>query len=310
MNKVLISTSRFGQADPKTLEALQENGLSYTLNPYGRKLSESEVTTLLQNHTALIAGLEPLNENVFRKNPQLKAIARVGVGMDNVDLDAAKAHNIKISNTPEAPAKAVAEMTLACLLNLSRHVQRSNKSVHAGQWEKILGRSLSGLNILLIGFGRIGQEVTRLLNAFGNTPSVYDPHLASITPIDTLSFSIFDTLEAGLANADVVSLHASGDTTILGAREFAMMRDGCILLNAARGNLVDEASFITALDEGRIGQAWIDTYREEPYHGPLCAYDNVLLTPHAATYSAECRREMEWQAVQNLLKDLKEVSHA
>ncbi len=271
-------------------------------NPFGRRLDEAEIIKLLEGVDGLIAGLEPLNAKVIASAPQLRAIARVGIGTANVDFDAAGAHGVKVSSTPEGPVDAVAEMTLAALLALCRRLVSVNAALHRAEWVKEIGMGLGGARVLLIGYGRIGRRVGTLLRAFGAEVFVYDPFLDSSSDVDGVA--VVQTLNAGLAEADVVSLHASGADVLIGRAEFDAMKPGALLLNSARGELVDEDALVSALESGKLSGAWFDAFWKEPYTGRLTQFDQVLLTPHVGTYTRQCRLSMESAAVKNLLRDL------
>jgi D-3-phosphoglycerate dehydrogenase / 2-oxoglutarate reductase len=308
---VVIGPSSFADEDSTPLHILKEAGVSIIPNPHGRRLSEEETLALLQNADALLAGLEPLTRRVLSAAPRLKVIARVGIGLDNVDLVAARKLGIIISNTPEAPTDAVAEMTVAALLTLSRRLVPANATLHSGEWKKIIGDGLKGRRVLLIGFGRIGRRVSELLRIFGAVILASDPALTDLAAQEAGVRRVL--LNEGLAQADVISLHAGGTTPLLSASEFDRMRSGVVILNSARGTLVDESALITALEKGVVSQAWLDVFPEEPYRGPLTQFPQVLLTPHLSTYTRQCRLEMETAAVKNLLNDLaslKKVGHA
>lgn len=301
--RIGISPSSFAQEDKTPLKALEEAGVTVIPNPYGRRLTDEEAFQYLsrENLDGLLAGLEPLNRRILAAaRPSLRALARVGIGVTNVDLDACRDFDIKFSSTPDAPSEAVAEMTLAALLSLSRNLEPMNRALHAGEWPKMISRSLRELTVLVVGFGRIGQRVAHQLADVGCRIIVSDPFLAKEASIEFEQVSLTD----GLAEADVVSLHASGDQPLLGDAEFSLARDGLIVLNSARGELVEEAALLRALDSGRVGKAWFDAFWKEPYTGGLLNYPQVLLSPHACTYTRRCRRSMELEAVQNILRDL------
>ena len=248
----------------------------------------------------LIAGLEPLTKKVLTQASNLKTIARVGIGIDNVDLDAAKELGIIVSNTPEGPTQAVAEMTVTALMALCRNLVPMNKALHGGEWPKRISPGLDGLNVLFIGLGRIGGRTKSLLEPFGINALVYDPYLDDNFDVGGRRVS----LEEGLALADAISLHAAGSDVILGETEFELIKPGAILLNSARGQLIDEDALIKALDSEIIAGAWFDSFWEEPYKGKLLEYEQVLLTPHTSTYTVACRSSMEMTAVKNLLRDM------
>lgn len=299
--RVAIGPSSFAAQDKTPLRLLESYGIQVAPNPFGRRLTEPEIMEHLKNVDGLIAGLEPLNRRVLSAFPKLKAVARVGIGMDNVDIEAANEWGIKVSNTPDEPAQAVAEMTLAALLALCRGLVPANAALHAGKWRKAIGTGLIGTKILLVGYGRIGRRVGRLLRIFGAEVLVTDPFLSD-SRLNNGERLV--TVDEGLSEASVVSLHASGNEAILGDNEFRKMQDGVIILNAARGELVDENALIKALENGKVSNAWLDVFRQEPYHGRLLDFEQVLLTPHISTYTRQCRLNMEMAAVKNLLRDL------
>lgn len=297
--KIAVGASSFADKSNKAIDLLLERGIEVQKNPFGRKLTESETIAHLQGADGLLAGLEPLNETVFSACPQLKAIARIGIGMDNVDQEAAKRHGIKVSNTPDGPTEAVAEMTLSALLTIAHQIIPANADIHAGVWKKHMGFSIRGTKVLIIGYGRIGRRTAELMRTLGAEIAVYDKYVSSACTI---------TLEDGLRWADVISLHAAGADAILSANELTLCRPGVVLLNSARGGLVDEDTLFEMLQEGRVSWYWGDALWSEPYQGKLLACPNAILTPHICTYTTRCREDMETAAVQNLLEDLGLVS--
>lgn len=282
--RVAVGASSFSGSVP---------GCEVVLNPYGRKLTEDETIAHLHGCDGLLAGLEPLSERVFSACPDLRAVARIGIGMENVDLAAAKRYNIKVSNTPDAPTDAVAEMTLAALLSIGRQIIPANADMHTGIWKKRMGFSLMGCSALIVGYGRIGKRFASLLEPFKVNLLVYD--LAQPGK----------SFEELLPDADVISLHASGSSVILGEEQFDLMKKQAIVLNSARGGLVDESALCRFLDRG--GYYWADAFVEEPYVGALTSRQNAVLTPHISTYTTVCREKMEAQAVENLLMDLGQI---
>lgn len=300
--RVAIGPSSFADADETPLRLLAEAGITVVSNPVRRRLTQEEIIVHLDGVDGLIAGLEPLNREVLASAPRLKAIARVGVGMSNVDVVAAREFGIKISNTPDAPTNAVAELTMAVMLYFARGLSVLNSQIHQGVWNKKLFKGLRNSQILVVGYGRIGRKVAACVRSFGATVMVCDPAVeaADLTEGETLV-----TLEEGLQEADFVSLHASGEDVIIGEREFTVMKPGAYLLDSARGGLIDEQALSRSLEQGRLAGVWLDAFWREPYDGPLIDRSEALLTPHVATYTVACRYEMEIQATQNLLRDLR-----
>jgi D-3-phosphoglycerate dehydrogenase len=298
--RILIGPSSFAELDLAPLKRLEEVGFEIVSNPFGRKLVESELMDLLVGVSGIIAGLEPLNSAVL-KNSELRVISRCGSGMSNVDLDAAKELGISVFSTPTAPSSAVAEVTLGALLSLVRMIPLMNRDLHEGKWNKRIGIQLEGKNVVIVGYGRIGRRFAELLAPFRTRLLVVDPAVDR-TKIEP---AILLPLEEALAQADIISLHASCENKIIGRDELNCLKPGAFLLNAARGNLIDEDALVEALEDRRVQGAWIDTFEEEPYSGQLRRFDQVILTPHIGSYSVECRRSMEMESVQNLIDGFK-----
>jgi D-3-phosphoglycerate dehydrogenase len=304
--RVIIAPSSFAAEDRAPLRLLESAGFQVIPNPVGRRWTEEEAIRFLIGIDGLIAGLEPLNRKVLASTGgHLKALARVGIGMTNVDQVAADELGIRVSSTPGGPSEAVAEMTIAALLAILRELPAMNSAMHAGQWTKTMGRGMRESTVLIVGYGRIGRTVARHAKALGAIIHVFDPYEAPVP--DGVADVVHGTLAAALAVADVVSLHASGDKVLLGGTELTQLKAGAILLNSARGELVDEGALVSALENGLVSKAWFDAFWQEPYTGPLARFPQVLLTPHAATYTRCCRLQMETEAAENLIRDLKAV---
>ncbi len=303
--KIVITTSSFATYDRSPLDELKKTQIEYTINPYGRKLTSSEVIELAKDADGLVAGTEPLNEEVLRKLPELKVISRCGAGLDNVDLEKAKELNIKVFSTPYGPTLAVAELTLGLMLDLLRGISTEDRLVRSGVWQKNMGSLFSGKTLGIMGLGRIGRRVVELTQPFGlkyiawdNSP---DRQCADKYGIE------FDGLDELLAKADIVTIHLPYTPELkglIGERELGLMKRNAILLNAARGGLMDEAALYNVLKAGRLAGAALDVFEREPYTGPLAELDNVILTPHIGSYAREARVDMETQAAENLLKGL------
>lgn len=293
--KVVVGASSFSDSSDKAINILLEKGIQVEKNPYKRKMTEVEIIKHLDGAHGLLAGLEPLNENVFKHAPQLRAIARIGIGMDNVDLTAAAKYEIRVSNTPDGPTQAVAEMTLTSLLVLLHQILQSNEDVHNGVWKKRIGYSIQGIKVLVVGYGHIGRRVAELLGSLGAEILIYDKYNAAVSTC---------TLEEGLKQADVVTLHVSGNEEVIGRAEMEMMKEGTLLLNSARGMVVNEDALYENLQRGKIAGFWGDSLWQEPYSGKICECKNAILTPHICTYTTTCRESMETEAVENLMRDL------
>ncbi len=305
MNTLVISTSSFDIDNNPPLLHLQKNGMSIVTNPHRRKLTEDEIIELLrQGAIGLIAGIEPLTRRVFEAAPQLKVISRCGAGLDSVDLTAAKQHGITVLNTPEAPAQAVAELTLGYILALLRQISTIDTAVRNSEWPRTQGRLLAAQTVGIIGLGHIGRRVARLCQAFEATVVAHDPFVQQAPDGVTLM-----PLPQLLASADVITLHVPYSSELhhlLDAKAFAAMKPEAIVINAARGGLVDEDALATALSAGTIAAAALDVFEQEPYHGPLIANRNIILTSHIGSLARESRQRMEIEAAENLLQGLQQ----
>jgi D-3-phosphoglycerate dehydrogenase len=299
--KVVITTTSFGEYDKTPLDELEREKLEYILNPYGRKLTREEVIVLAEGAHGIIAGTESLDAPVLEQLQHLRVISRCGVGMDNVDIKKAETLGIQVFNTPDGPTLAVAELTIVLMLDLLRKVGLMDRKLREGIWEKNMGNLLCGKKVAIIGFGRIGQRVAHLLTPFG-----VDIAYCDVCSIEC-SFPEKKQEEL-LAWGDIVTLHCSAgsnDGPIIGKKELKKMKKGAWLINGARGGLVDEEALYWALKDDHLSGAALDVFENEPYTGPLCELENVILTPHIGSYAKESRIEMELQSARNLIKGLK-----
>jgi D-3-phosphoglycerate dehydrogenase len=299
--KILIGPSSFAATDKTPMNRLIAAGYEVVDNPYKRKLTKEELLNLLKDDVVgLIAGLETIDREVLEKS-HIQVVSRVGAGVSNVDIEAARDLGIRVFNTPDAPTNAVAELTIGALLSLLRMIPQMDQALHEGQWQKRMGLQLQGKTVVIIGFGRIGRRVAELLSPFGVKILLVDPYVNESTCAGYRKA----TLQATLPEADIITIHSSGQDCIIGEKEFSCMKKGVYLLNVARGGVISENALVKAIEDGTVAGAWLDTFEEEPYKGPLCSYQNVILTPHVGSYTAECRLQMENEAVDNLLNYLK-----
>ncbi len=299
MQKITITTTSFGKFSKETLALLDKDEYEVVLNPYGRKLNRDEIVELCRNATGIIAGNENLDGWVLEQLNGLKVISRCRTGMDNVDLKGAQRLGIKVFNTPDGPTLAVAELTLGLILNLLRKISQMDRSIRAGKWDKLMGNALYGKKVGIIGFGRIGRKVAVLLKAFGCEVFYADPCVDE----GTLGFKRMALTDL-LKTADIVTLHVSGKEKIIGEKELSLMKKGAKLINVSRGEIIDEEALLKKLSDYSLSGAALDVFEKEPYDGPLCRLENVILTPHIGSYALESRIEMENQSVRNLLEGL------
>jgi phosphoglycerate dehydrogenase-like enzyme len=274
--------------------------------PEAAPTSEAEVAHWLVEADAAIAGArEPYNAATLAQAKRLRVISRVGVGYDNVDVEAATQRGVALALTPGTIEESVADLALALLLACARGLPAMNAGVHAGPWPRILGMELDGKCLGILGLGRIGRAVARRAQAFGMRVVAYDP-AADAAYAAAHAITLLPSTEAVLAEADVVSLHLPMQPHLRGfvGREFlARMRPGSILINTARGPLVDEAALAEALRSGHLRAAGLDVLAQEPVaaDNPLRGLSNVVLTPHVASYTHEAWTRMVTRAVDNAL---------
>lgn len=307
MNKsiILISTSSFGKNDITPKKMLLDKGFEVILNPFGRKLTEEEIINLIDKYKpiGLIAGLEPINDRVLKKAVGLRVISRCGTGVDNVDLKAAHDLGIEISNTPDAPALAVAELCIGLILAFFRNIPFMDSSMRKGKWERPMGTLLSEKTIGIIGCGRIGSTVGRLVRGFNNRVIGFDPNISLHDQIEMTS------IEKVLSLSDIITIHIpynKNSRFFIDEKKLSSMKDTALLVNTSRGGIIDENALAKALKNGVIAGACLDCYEEEPYSGILINLPNVVFSAHVGSYAKESRINMEKEAVNNLLDVLME----
>ena len=302
MKKIAISTTSFAKFDVAPLEECRNAGYEILCNPHGRKVTTEEILDLARDAQGLIAGTELLTRDVIKKLSTLKVISRCGTGLDNVDREAAKEFGIKVFNTPDAPTQAVAELTIGLMLSCLRFISQADRCIRSGQWQKPMGKLLQSKTVGIIGYGRIGRAVSRLVAAFGADVLAFD--IADVSGEGSAKMVDFDFL---IASSDIITLHMPPSTSkkaVITDKVISKMKQGTCLINASRGGLVDEEALYEALRSNKLGCAALDVFEKEPYKGNLTKCDNIVLTTHIGSYARESRILMEKQAVANLLKGL------
>jgi phosphoglycerate dehydrogenase-like enzyme len=299
---VVVTWPDYDADGEQTGGALARAGLSVRLEPKLGARSASEVGRLVRNAVGAIVSTDPFDASVIANSPALRVIARVGVGVDSIDLDAATAHGIAVTVTPGANEGTVADHTVALMLAAVRRISEHDAAVRRGEWNRTGEHSawlLSGGTVGLIGFGHIGRIVAARLRGFDVRVLVNDPIEPREPSVEAVDL---DTL---LAAADVVSLHVPllpSTRGLIGARELALMRPGAILVNTARGGVVDEAALVDALQSGRLRAAALDVFADEPPAGSrLLSLPNVVLSPHIAGLSIRSVRDMARSATTSVI---------
>ncbi|MCO5170961.1 MAG: phosphoglycerate dehydrogenase [Planctomycetes bacterium] len=293
--RVAVASHPFGEGDDAPLRLLREAGAELVVNPVRRKLRPDELVELLAGAVAVVAGTEAYDAAVLDRAPGLRLVARTGVGLDNVDLDACRARGVAVTWTPEAPSDSAAELAVGLLLALARHVPAADRLVREGRWERKVGVLLRGRTVGVVGLGRIGARVARLLRPFGCRLLGTDVDPAVAARAADLGVTLVG-LDELLAASDAVTLHVpltAATRGLIGARALGLMRPGALLVNTARGEVVDEAALLAALEAGRLEGAALDVFAEEPYAGPLAGRDDVVLACHMGSCTREGRLAME-----------------
>jgi D-3-phosphoglycerate dehydrogenase / 2-oxoglutarate reductase len=295
---VVVTPRSFGMHDPGLREELERTVGAVHYHP--GPLASGELAKLVTDADGLLAGVDEIDAAVFEHAPRLRVIARYGVGVDRVDLDAAAQHGVIVTVTPGANANAVAELTVALLFAVARPIVRGNEAARAGDWHALAGIELAGRTLGLVGLGRIGRLVAEKARALGMSVLATDPY------VDFHADAQLVDLETLCAEADVVSLHAplTDETRGLVDGPFLeRLKPGAALVNTARAGLVNEDALLVALESGHLRAAALDVLEQEPPPAghPLLARDEVLVTPHMGPHTAESTTAMGRVALDELV---------
>ena len=301
--KILITPTSF-QKNPKAVEMVESFADEVIYNPHARPLEAGEVLALLDGVDGYIAGLDYITADVINRAPAgLKVISRYGAGVDRVDLEAARAKGIRVTNTPGTNAVAVCELAFGLMLSLARAIPRLDDAVKQGEWPRSDGIELFGKTLGIIGFGAIGKNLAVRARAFGMRVIAFDPFFdaafASLHSVEQKS------LDEVIAEADFLSLHVplTEETHyLIDQAAISRMKHGAFVINTARGGLLDEAAAADALKAGRLGGVGLDAYEAEPVtNSPLLGLKNVVMTPHTGAHTNEAIAGMGILATQNLI---------
>jgi D-3-phosphoglycerate dehydrogenase len=299
---ILTTTSSFGKVDPKPLQLLKEAGFEVTLNPFGRTLTIEESMSILEGYDGLIAGTEKLNAQVLASAKHLKYLCRLGAGMDNVDFEAAEKQSIKVENTPSAHVDGVAELTLGGILSSLRGMAAAHSNLIRGDWQKPMGTLLRGKTVGIIGLGKIGKRMVALLKPFEVKILAYDPFQdAAFAKANDISFVDLTTIAA---QSDIITMHipfTKEAKHLIDQSFMSKCKKSVLIVNASRGGLINEVDLLEFLSSNPSASAYLDTFEQEPYTGPLCALSNCMLTPHIGSYASEVRINMEMEAARNVI---------
>ena len=304
--KVVITPRTFGKLDSTPLDMLKAAGCELIPNPFDRILNEEELIKLIPEADGFIVGLDPVSERVLKQGGKLKVISKYGVGTDNIDLAAATRLGIVVVNAPGTNSSAVAELAFGLMLNVARHISDSDRKIREGIWKSYRGFELAGKTLGIIGTGRAGKELAFKVSGFNMRIICHD-----IKKDEAWARQVGATylpMKEVLKKADVVSLHVPLlDNTyhIISTRELSIMKENAILINTARGALVDEAALYQALKNHQLAGAGLDVWETEPpVDCPLTELDCVVLTSHIGAHTIEAVNAMGRLASQNLIQAL------
>jgi phosphoglycerate dehydrogenase-like enzyme len=302
--RVLVTATSYGKADLRLKTDLEQVVGEVIYNPTGKPLGSEDLQKLLPGIDGMIAGLDGIDRAALQAADCLQVIARYGVGVDNVDLAAAKEKGITVTNTPGANSVSVAELTIGLILSLARHLPEAAAATRAGGWPRLTGISMEGKTVGLLGLGSVGKQVARRLQGFDCQVIAYDPQ---VDPAFALANGvILLPFEQVVSQSDFLSLHLPllAETRGMVNRGFLeKMRPGAYLINTSRGELIDEPALVEALQAGRLQGAALDVFPKEPPPSdhPLLKLSQVLVTPHCASHTDGAMNAMGRMALKDCL---------
>jgi D-3-phosphoglycerate dehydrogenase len=313
VNRVVVGSRSFGQLSDVGVKLLNGAGFDvWRIPPEERPLDEPKMVEIVarENPEVVVTGAEPITKQVLEAGPNLCMIMKHGVGVDNIDIQAATKLGILVANAPGTNTEAVADMTIAMILALLRGVYSAVQSTKSGGWERYVGHDLGALTVGIMGTGKIGLAVIRRLQGFGSEVLAYDivhnPALLSHSKVRYVE------MEELLRDSDVVTLHVplvAATEAMIGRNELEMMKPTACLVNLARGKLVDEEALFEFLQQKRIAGAAVDVYAvEPPRSSPLIGLDNVLSTPHIAAYTYESMEYMDRMCAQTIIDAMQSIA--
>jgi len=307
MSKTIIqvTTHPFGACGEEPRRVLEKQDWEVRYNPYQRRLKQNEVPDLVCDAHGIVAGTEQYPRDLIESACNLKVISRVGVGLDGIDFDACRDRGIIVTYTPEAPADAVAELTVAQIISLLRKTHDSDKSVREGMWNRYLGFLVSEVKIGVLGVGRIGKRIVKLLQPF--RPNLYGCDLEPDLEFGEKYNLHWVTKKELFQTCNLVTIHVplnQNNYHLVSYPELQSMPRDSYLVNLARGKIVDEKPLVEALTWKHLAGAAIDVFEEEPYEGPLSRFDNVILTAHMGASAHRSRFLMELGAAEDCVRVL------
>jgi D-3-phosphoglycerate dehydrogenase len=306
--RLLVTPTSYGKNDSRLKTELEVQVGEVVYNPTGKPLTSAEVAQLLPGIDGYIAGLDGIDANALKSADRLKVIARYGVGIDNVDLTAAREKGIVVTNTPGANSVSVAELALGLMLALARQIPEAVEAVHHGKWPRYSGISLEGKTIGILGLGAIGKQLARRLAGFDCRVLAFDPFADAVFAKD--NHVELTSMDEVIEQADFLSLHLPLLPETRGLVDEAFlnkMKKGSFLINTSRGEAVDEDALLKALESGHLKGAGLDAFTVEPPDpkNPLLVLSQVIATPHLGAQTDGATSNMGWLAMRDCLAVLK-----
>ena len=288
MSLKVVVGSRSRSRSKEAMEILEKNGYILELNPFDRTLTEDELIERIKGASALVAGSDKVTKRVLEAgSPTLKIVAKQGVGYNTIDIEAAKELGIAVTITPGANSKSVADLTMGLILNAARNISGMDRAIRNNEWYRYTGCELNNKIIGIVGMGHIGGEVAKRAYAFGMKILAYDiyPRQDFIEKYNVTYVS----LEKLFKQSDIITLHApaiKATENMINRDSLNLMKSTAILVNAARGELINEEDLYEALKNKKIGFAALDVYKNEPLkNSKLTDLENIVFTAHAGAYT-------------------------
>ena len=308
-SRVLVTCPPMQRTVDDWMGLFRDAGVEVVMPPVVQQIDRALLLELLPTVDGIVAGDDPLDAEVLAAAlPRLRIVSRWGVGLDSVDIEAAKRLGIKVTNTPAVFAEEVADVALGYLVLLARHLQDIDSGVRAGGWPKPQGRTLTGRSVGLVGLGAIGRAFARRCLGIGMRVVGTDPSEAACREAAALGVEVAP-LDDFIGRVDVLSLHCPmtpENRHLLSAARLSALRPGAWVINTARGPLIDEAALCAALERGHVGGAGLDVFEVEPLpaNSPLRRLPNVILGAHNASNTAEAVARVNRLAIENVLAGL------
>jgi phosphoglycerate dehydrogenase-like enzyme len=306
--RILVTPRSFGEYDPALWKKLEATVAEVIYNPSGRALKSAELRDLLPGCDGYIAGLDEIDRPALATADRLRVISRYGVGLDNVDMQAARDLDIIVTHTPEANTISVAELTVGLILALLRRIPTARARTAHAEWPNLRGAGLAGKVVGLLGLGRIGRAVAVRLAPFGARLIAFDP--APSTDFASQHALELVSDQEVVERSDILSLHVplTPETRRMVSGPFlARMKSGAYLINTSRGEIIEARALVDALESGRLAGAALDVLSREPPppDHPLLGMDQVIITPHMGSHTDQAANEMGWTALNDCLAVLR-----